>query len=316
MILAIGLLAVGATLVLAGPRLLTRLVPGERAPLISIVAWQLASWFAVASAALAAALLAAPSLAAAGRLPAGLEACLATVRQSLGNPADSPLLQSIAAGALGAFVLRMTGCATRLALANHRHRARQRALLTMVGTKDTDLGVVVVADPTAAVYCLPGRGGRIVFTAAAMARLTAGQRAAVRAHEQAHLRSRHHLLIASASLLSRAFPRVPLFNLARQHTLTLVEMHADDLASRGHGRRPVAEALLALSVVSAPPAVLAATAVTTAERIARLLAPHPPVDAAHPGLDRRVAGVLLGCGALAASPVLLAIVGHAAICLV
>lgn len=316
MILAIGLLVVGAILLFAGPRLLIRWAPGERAPLASIVAWQLASWFAVVSVVLAAALLAAPSLAAAGRLPAGLEACLATMHRSLGNPADSGLLQSIAAGALGVLLLRLAGCATRLALANRRHRARQRALLSMVGKKDAALGVVVVADPIAAVYCLPGRGGRIVFTASAVDRLTARQRAAVLAHEQAHLRNRHHLLIASASLLSRAFPGVPLFTLTRQHTIQLVEMHADDLAARGHGRRSVAEALLALSVVGASPTVLAATAVTTAERIARLLAPQPAADAARPALARRVAALVLACGALAVAPVLLAIVGHAVICLI
>lgn len=316
MILAIALLAIGAILLFAGPRLLARWTPGERAPLTSIVAWQLASWFAVASVVLAAALLAAPSLAAAGRLPAGLEACLATLHRSLGYPADSRLLQSIAAGALAVLLLRLAGCAIRLALVNHRHRARQRALLSMVGRTDVALGVVVVADPTAAVYCLPGRGGRIVFTASAVDRLTARQRAAVLAHEQAHLRNRHHLLIANASLLSRAFPRVPLFTATRQRTIQLVEMHADDLASRGHGRRPVAEALMALSVIGAQPAVLAATAVTTAERIERLLAPQPAVRAARPAPARRVAALLLAGGVLGASPVLLAIVGHAVVCLI
>lgn len=316
MILAISLLTVAGLLLFAGPRLLMRWTSHGRAPLSCIVAWQLASWCAVASVMGAAALLTAPSLAAAGRLPAGLEACLTTLHRSLGNPADSRLVQNIAAGVLGVLLLRLTGCATRLALDNHRRRTRQRALLTMVGKTDAALGAVVVPDPTAAVYCFPGRGGRIVFTVAAVARLTSRQRAAVLAHEHAHLRSRHHLLIASASLLSRAFPTLPLFRLTRQRTIHLVELHADDVAARGHGRRSVAEALLALAVMDAAPGVLAATAVRTAERIERLLAPPPSVDAARSPLSRRAAVALLSVTTLAAAPILLAVLGHVIICLI
>lgn len=315
MILALGLLALSSAVLVLAPSALTRCTAGDGAPLASLLAWQLASWSVVTSAALAAALLASSSLAASGRLPAELESCLAAVHD-LPNPADSLLLQSVAAGVLGCLLLRLLGCAIRSAAANHRHRTRHRALLSLVARPDARLGAHVVADPTAFVYCLPGRGGRVVFTSAAVQKLTATQCAAVLAHERAHLRGRHHLLVASASLLARAFPRVPLFSLGFEHTVRLVEMRADDLASRGCGRRPVAEALLALADMgSSSAAVLAASGVMTAARIERLLAEQPAPAAARLRYAQGAAGVALGASLLAGSPVLLAAAGHALLCL-
>lgn len=315
MILALCLLALSEALLLLGPSLLERWTAGGRAPLASLVAWQFAGWSVVANVALAAALLGSPSLAAVGRLPNRLESCLVAVHH-LANPADSLFLQTFAAGALGCLLLRLLGCSIRSTATNRRLRARHRALLNLVGRPDAFLGAHVIFDPTAMAYCLPGRGGRVVITSAAVEKLTAAQRAAVLAHERAHLRGRHHLLVASASLLTRAFPHVRLFRHGLEHTARLVEMHADDLASRSCGRRSVAEALLALGVMDSSAMVLAASAVTTAARIDRLLA-QQPTDATSGQVQRarRAAGAVLGASILAASPLLLAAASHAALCL-
>jgi Zn-dependent protease with chaperone function len=314
MILALGLLLLSAATVLLGPTVLARWTGPRRSPLVSVAAWQLASWSVVINVALATVLIAAPSLAAAGRLPAGLESCLAAVRD-VANPADSRLVQAVAVLMLCGMAIRLVGCAVRSAASNHRHRSRHRQLLSIVGRRNVWLGADVVADPTPMVYCVPGRGGRVVFTSAAMEKLSAPQRAAVFAHECAHLRGRHHLLVASACLLARAFPRVRLFSGGCEHTARLIEIRADDLASRGYGRRTVAEALLALADMDASAAVLSASAVTTAARIERLLAPDSPLRESRIACARRAVGTALCVGLLATSPVVLAAAVHAALCL-
>ena len=315
MILALCLLLVGGGLVLGGPRVLTGWTTTGRRPVAGLLAWQLASWSALVSVLLAAALLASPRLAAVGRLPAGVESCLHGIHH-LANPAGNLLLRAMAVALLVGVVVRLLECAGRTALANHRCRARHRVLLRLVGRRDGELQADVVDDDTAVVYCLPGHGGRVVFTSAAVNRLTTSQRSAVLTHERAHLRGRHHLLVSSATLLARTFPGVRLFAQAREQTARLVEMRADDIAVRGHGRRPVAEALLALADTAAPGTALAATGVTTTARIERLLT-TPTQHRSSPlrGLARG-ASTTTAFGVFAASPMLLAIASHAALCLI
>lgn len=314
MILALGLVAVGGALLLLAPRLLARFTASGQRPLLGVLAWQAASWTVLATIGLAAALLAFPSLAAASRLPSALESCLRSVDE-LANPADSRALQVLAAVALVSLTGWLTFCAVRLSLTNSRLRARHRALLALVARPDSRLDAQVVAEKTPAVYCLPGHRGQVVFTTGALTRLAPAQRQAVLAHEHAHLRGRHHVLLASAGLLARAFPHVTLFVDCREHTARLVEMRADDVAARRHGRGPIVEALLALNDVPSPTPLLAASGVATIARVERLvLTPSPRHTIAGmtlgPALALATAGLLIG------SPVLLAALGHAILCLV
>ena len=311
MILAVCLLAVSGSLLVFGTAWLERETSRTRSPLATLLAWQLASWTVIVAMLLAAALVAVPGLAAAGRLPAGVESCLAVLR-AVPNPADSGAVRAVAAGALALAVVRLSWCAARGAVTNHRNRARHRALLCLVGIPDAELGAHIISAPAALAYCLPGRGGRVVFTSGALAKLNPSQRMAVLAHEHAHLRGRHHLLIASASTLNRAFPGLALFRHAFARTCELVELRADDLASRSYGRGPVAQALLALADMKQSPTVLAASAVTTAERIERLLQTSPRP---RPARIRRAASGAAVAAMIAGSPILLATAGHAALCL-
>jgi Zn-dependent protease with chaperone function len=314
-ILALCLLTVGSGLVVVGPRVLSRLTESGRWPLSGILAWQAASWSVLGSVGLAAALIASPSLAAAGRLPAGLESCLASVRRVI-NPAGNPLLQAMALVLLAGIAVRLVSCLARTGLTSHRRRARHRVLLSLVAHHHPQLDVHIIEDDTPLVYCLPGRGGRVVFTSAALERLSSAQRQAVLAHEHAHLRGRHHLLIASATILAGAFPRVSLFVQSREHTARLVEMRADDVAVRRHGRRLVADALLVLVDMARSDTVLAATGVTTAVRIERLLRTPTRARPTLAGGLVRASGVFVVGGLFVASPLLLAIAGHAALCLI
>ncbi len=313
MILALCLLLVSGGFILVGPRVLTCLTRSSQRPLAAIAAWQLASWSVLGGVVLAAALLASPQLAAAGRLLAELEACLRAI-DHVSAPADSPLLQAMAALLLAGVLFRLVGCAATAGWTTHRLRARHRELLSLVGRRDPDLDAHVIDDHAARVYCLPGRGGRVVFTSAALSRLSAAQRDAVLAHERAHLRGRHHLLAASTALLSHAFPRVRLFTQACEQTAVLIEMRADDVAGRGYGRRSLAEALIMLTSMITPQAALGAADVCTTARIERLLRPPACPQPSRTRGIARGAGIVTASSLLATSPMTLAIAGHALLC--
>ena len=134
-----------------------------------------------------------------------------------------------------------------------------------------------------AVYCLPGRR-RIVLTTGALTRLDDGELDAVLAHERAHLSGRHHIVLALAGALQRAFPPVRFFALAARQVAYLVEMAADDAAVRRAPRLTVASALLAVATAGVPAGALGAGGSAAAQRIQRLI--NPPPQAQH-GKARR-----------------------------
>jgi Zn-dependent protease with chaperone function len=115
-------------------------------------------------------------------------------------------------------------------------RARAHAaVLRLAGRPDRVLDAVVVQHDRAASYCLPGRGGRIVVTSKAIQLLTPAQLDAVLAHERAHQRGHHHLLLCLTTALRRAIPRVRLVRYADEEVRRLTEVIADDTAARTHG---------------------------------------------------------------------------------
>lgn len=122
--------------------------------------------------------------------------------------------------------------------------------------------VVVVQAERPASYCVAGRTHAIVFTSAAMQALDPRQLAAVLAHEDAHLRGRHHQVLMSLRAIAGALPRLPLFTLGATATWRLLEMCADDAAARRHGTAPLVESLARLA--GFPPAAIHLGAADTA----------------------------------------------------
>lgn len=139
---------------------------------------------------------------------------------------------------------------------------------------DHDVWVLDHDDPL--VYCVPGRSGGIVVTSAALVLLSSPELDAVIAHERAHLRGRHPLFLVITDGLRRCLGWIPSVRVAAQEVAQLVELLADDAASRRTNGRVVAQALLALSHRPTPDGTLAATANLTALRVARLLGPPLP----------------------------------------
>lgn len=151
---------------------------------------------------------------------------------------------------------------------------------------------VVVADKAADAYALPGRPGRIVVTRGMLSVLDEPGRAALLAHERAHLTGFHYLFTSAARLAATANPLLRPAARAVEYT---VERWADEHAATVVGdRRLVAHAIgrAALAAKATRPRrvipdVLGAVFSGTRERaharagpvprrVAALLAPPPP----------------------------------------
>ena len=126
-----------------------------------------------------------------------------------------------------------------------RARQRQRELLSLLAHGDPKVpGALVVDHPAAAAYCLPGLRSAIVISAGTLDLLDADELAAVLAHERAHLRERHDLVLLPFLALLRAFRWAGVTRQAYRAVGLLVEMHADDRALRQRPARELATALL------------------------------------------------------------------------
>ena len=261
-------------LAVAGPRVLAGAGWAERAPRLGIAAWQAMTASALAAAALAGLSLTLPTVHLGFDVSGLVHACLAALRAQYRTPLG---VVTGVGGALLAVAIagRAAGCVLMTMMRARRLRRRHSEALMLLGTFDPKLGAIVVPSERAAVYCLPGRGHRVVVTSAARAALNGEQLAAALAHEQAHVRQRHDLVIAWATGLARAFPAVPLFRAAQIETARLVEMLADDQALRHHDRVALAEALVTLASPTSPAVGLAAAASSVTARVHRLIDPRP-----------------------------------------
>jgi len=199
------------------------------------------------------------------------------------------------AGLLAAAVLAWAaGCLARGLAQARRDRRQHAAFLHAAGRPDPALGAVIPDRDAPAAYCLPGHRHHIVLTTGTLTALKPAQLQAVLAHERAHLRGRHHLLLAMTSALRRAFPFVPLLAQADEQVAVLTEMAADDHAARRHKRADLATALITLATTRHRSAALTAGGPAAITRIHRLLAPTPS-----PGRPARIARLTAGIAALA-----------------
>ena len=140
-------------------------------------------------------------------------------------------------------------------------RRRQRVLLTLLAHGDPKVpGALVVDYPTAAAYCLPGLRSQIVVSVGTLELLGRGELAAVLAHERAHLRERHDLVLLPFTALRRAFPRSATCADAHSAVALLVEMLADDRALRGRPTRELVSALVRFGTAGTCPAPAGALA--------------------------------------------------------
>jgi beta-lactamase regulating signal transducer with metallopeptidase domain len=186
-------------------------------------------------------------------------------------------------------------------------RRRQRELLALLAHGDPKVpGALVIDYPAAAAYCLPGIRSQIVVSAGTLDLLAPAELTAVLAHERAHLRARHDLVLIPFTSLRRVFPRSRVIAQAYRTVALLVEMMADDHALRVRGllARELATALLRFGMSGSECAPAGALAVAEREgeltaRVSRILSPQPPLP------RTAQAAVVLAAVALVAIPLLL-----------
>jgi len=260
----------------AGARTLSRAEWVRRTPRLGIAVWQALSASVILAVVLGGTAVTMPALHLGVGITGLLDACAAAIRAQYDSPGGAVV--GVAGGALALATLsRVLYCLTRELLVASRQRRRQLDTLVLIGRRSPGIDAVIVDHGTAAAYCLPGRGHQIVLTSAALDALNTDELEAVLSHERAHLRGHHHLILAGAAGLQRAFPFVGCFRWARTELGLLVEMLADDQASRRIPRLTVAAALVTLAGGAAPASALPVGGPTALARVQRLIEPARPL---------------------------------------
>lgn len=147
-----------------------------------------------------------------------------------------------------------------------------------------------VRDDRPLAVSIGGRPGVIVMSDTLRHDLTPVALAAALEHERAHLRGRHHRLLAVVELLAAALPGCPLLRAAPSAVKDLVELAADAQAARRWGPAAVQEALCRLTGQPVPMRGLGMGGRLTRLRMARL---------SDGGVGGSSVGRLAGCAAAA-----------------
>ena len=292
-LLVAGVLAVGAAvLVRSGPSWVVRWRFLPQVPRAAVVLWQ-----AGASAALVCVF--------------GVAWIL--IRQAVTAQPTGRWWEWVLTGAVAVFaavvVARLVWALGRVIASTWSRRRRHRDLVDLLATEGGDgvdvgtPGLRVLAEQRPLAYCVPGlREARVVVSAGTLALLSSDELAAVLAHERAHLRARHDLVLGTFDAVHQAFPHAIRSELPAEQCRLLVEMLADDAAVRSFGRAPLGRALVALSGSVVPAGGLGVGPVSTRVRLERLAAPE------HARRGRLAAAVYLLAVSLVLAPVLTLVV--------
>lgn len=280
-----------------GSRLLQRSQWSRRAPHLGIASWiALEASIVLCFALVGAALTLGPSHLNVD-LAALVDACVRSFSRQNRTPATAAGWLAGAA-LLASGVSRLIWVGLRQLRRNRAARRRKAWTADLLGRTDVVPGAVVIPHDDAVAFCIPGNRRRIVLTSATLELLDRAQMEAVLAHERAHLRGRHHLVLGIARTLVTAFPFVPAFRRAMDEVAVLVEIVADDAARRAHGAGSLGQALGALSgrPVGSPALSASSCGVQTRlDRLSRPLAPlRRPVRAAGWGAIGVLAALPLG----------------------
>lgn len=250
MMVPLALLVMAGLAAVVAPRVLARSTWPEREPVLGLWVWQCV----IAAVLLCCVLAMALSAAAAWQVvrghvfapaPSGVEAAY-----GLGSygPWAGALAVVLACGGAwtGAMLLREVHEAR---VRRRRRRAELRERAPRLPGEEAGEGdrLVVLEGQKPDAWWLPGSAPQLVVTTAALRRLKGRQLDAVLEHEQGHARARHDWLLHCSSALAAGFPRVPVFAAFRDQVHALVEMAADDTASRRFGRLTIALALVELN---------------------------------------------------------------------
>ncbi|PJJ63384.1 M56 family metallopeptidase [Compostimonas suwonensis] len=170
------------------------------------------------------------------------------------------------------------------AVRTERQRRRHHALVELLSSPIPDRpGTRLLDHPAPVAYCLPGVRTITVLSEGLVQLLDAQQLRAVLAHERAHLRQFHHLVLLAFKAWHSALPWFPIANRAEKAVALLVEMLADDDARQEVDDETLATAiaLVGSSWREAPGDDDETPSATDADalgaRLSRLITPTPPL---------------------------------------
>ncbi|MFF8195609.1 M56 family metallopeptidase [Streptomyces bobili] len=243
------LLLLGALTAVVAPRLLARADWPDREPVVALWVWQCVVAAVLMCCALAMALSAAAAWQAVrGHVfaPAPHGVVEAYALSTTGPWAATTAVALACAGLWSGAMLVREFAAARGRLRRQRSELSLRAPL-LPGEEPASGRLVVLEGERSDAWWLPGGVPRLVVTTAALRRLKGRQLDAVLAHEQGHAQARHDWLLHCSAALATGFPQVPVFAAFRAEMHRLVELAADDTASRRFGRLTTALALVELN---------------------------------------------------------------------
>ncbi|MFE9748316.1 M56 family metallopeptidase [Saccharothrix saharensis] len=250
------------------PRQLRRLSATGADPRVTLAAWLSSAVSVMATVGLAVTVLLLPDHG--SRALATIHDCLASMAHG-----STPRVEAIT-GAIGMLLLAaMLGRFAIVSARAARRRARKRrehmSVLRLAGRKDAGCpDTLWLAHEEPLAFSLAGSPGIVVATDGLLRSLTDQQVNAVLAHERAHLRGRHHLLVAAGDALATVFPFLPLFRSAPEAVRELVELAADAAAARVHGAEAVRTALTRVTGCGVPGSALAMSRDAVEIRLAHL----------------------------------------------
>jgi Zn-dependent protease with chaperone function len=290
----LALMAAGSAL---GAHLLTHARWTWRTPHTAIALWQALG--------LAWGLASIGTLLSFGVAPYGQSVVLGVVR-FFDDPSGLSSFQMAAVAAGLTLALLLVGVLLIAIGAVLRARRRHRALLALVAHGDPEVpGMLVLDHPVAAAYCVPGVRSKVVVSAGTLELLGPYELAAVLAHERAHARERHDLVLLPFTSLRRIFPQARIVGRMLDAVELLIEMAADDRARRHRPAKELATALLRFATAGSAPTPAGTLGIIGADetspilvRVRRLLSPAP--------LPRPMRGAMLAAAtAVAVLPLIL-----------
>jgi Zn-dependent protease with chaperone function/uncharacterized membrane protein len=270
----VGLLLYSMAMLVVAPPLLRALTYSGNAPRLAVVTWLSAIGTVVVSW-LATAVMVIIEVIGHWTHPRTVAAsCLARLQRTIsGDAGIGPQITLVVIAAAFAVAVAIIGMRLASAVLGMRARAHEHArAVRLVGHPTGDANVVMVEAAKPAAYCVAGRPPAIVVTSAARAALDDRQLAAVLAHERAHLAGHHAAIVSALRALAAVFPRLRLITEGAQQVSQLLEMCADDVATRRHSSRALLSGLVALST-TAPAGALAAADLAVLARAERLATP-------------------------------------------
>ncbi|MEV5431773.1 M56 family metallopeptidase [Streptomyces sp. NPDC052701] len=274
MMLPAALLLLGALACLLAPRLLARADWPDREPVVALWVWQCVIAAVLLCCALSMTLSAAAAWHAVGG-PVFATAPRAVAESYVlgtAGPWAATTAVALACGGLwtAAMLVREV---VRARVRRGRHRAELHVRAPLLPGETASNRLVVLEGERPDAWWLPGAPPRLVVTTAALRRLKGRQLDAVLAHELGHAQARHHWLLHCSAALADGFPRVPVFAVFREEMHRLVELAADDTASRRFGRLTTALALVELNEHRGVFGPCPAPGAQVPRRVRRLLTP-------------------------------------------